>query len=201
MGGGKNCWLGINGKKFGPMTEQDIRNLYSEKKITKNILFFRTGMKQWVPLSKSDVIAPLANDEIPPSFEDGVLPPLPKETAISMMDDERILKNIDKFSQTKECKCLLCGYKGQMGVVRNKISLFLALVLAVIFGIVVYVIFSAVFFGISDYIGLNYNSMLITTFSILILLSVAQFSIQFVRELTRKKVLFCPNCEKEIVEK
>lgn len=188
----KNCWLGINGKKFGPMSEQDIVDMYHKKKIAGNVMFFRLGAKEWVTLDQSGLIGPVIDD-------DGV-PPLPEETEPPMMEEKRVLRNIDKFNCTKEYKCLLCGYKGQMGVVRNKTNTFLALILTAIAAVILYVVFYVVFCEIMNFVG-HFNAQLMPTFSILILLSVLSAAISIFRDLTRKKVLFCPNCEKEIVEK
>lgn len=188
-----DCWLGINGKKFGPMSEQDVLEMYHKKKIPSNVKFFRTGMKEWGTLAQSGLIGPVVDD-------DGV-PPLPEETSLPMMDNERILKNIDKFSETKECKCLLCGYKGLMGVVRSKTNLFLAIIIMVCSAVVTYAVFYFVFFSIMESIDIHLDSKLTSVFSILILLAVLRFAMDIMRSLRGKKVLFCPNCEKEIVEK
>ena len=73
----KNCYLGIKGKKVGPVSEQDIQRLYAEKKIPSDIKFFRVGMKEWVPLSESGLI--IIEDNIPPLPPEESIPPLPKE--------------------------------------------------------------------------------------------------------------------------
>jgi hypothetical protein len=54
----KSCFININGKKYGPYSEQDIRNLFEKKKIPGNVMFYRTGMVSWIPLSKAGIIAP-----------------------------------------------------------------------------------------------------------------------------------------------
>jgi hypothetical protein len=68
----KNCYLGINGKKYGPVSEQDIQTLYAQKKITGDTKFARIGAKEWIPLSKSGVITSGA-------ATDDSLPPLPQD--------------------------------------------------------------------------------------------------------------------------
>jgi len=52
----KNCYLGINGKKHGPLSEQDIQELYDQNKINDSTQFYRKGMKAWVKLSDSGII-------------------------------------------------------------------------------------------------------------------------------------------------
>ena len=68
----KNCYLGINGKKYGPVSEMDILRLYAQKKITGEAKFIRAGGKEWVALAKSGIIPSAA------PIDDG-LPPLPAD--------------------------------------------------------------------------------------------------------------------------
>jgi len=67
----KNCYLGINGKKYGPMSEADVLKLYSQKVITVDTKFIRAGASEWIPLRESGILAP--------EIDDDGLPPLPKE--------------------------------------------------------------------------------------------------------------------------
>ena len=65
----RNCFLAVNGKKYGPMSEKDIQKLYTGKKIADDAKFARKGYKKWVPLSQSGVIvvaAPAPVDQLPP---------------------------------------------------------------------------------------------------------------------------------------
>ncbi len=68
----KNCYLGINGLKYGPISEHDIQAQFAQGKITGDTMFIRIGMKEWIPLSKSGVVVPVTTDSY--------LPPLPQET-------------------------------------------------------------------------------------------------------------------------
>ena len=69
----KNCYLGINGKKHGPISEADIQKLYDNKKITGDIKFARLGDTQWITVSEVGIFTPPLPDEI------DELPPLPPE--------------------------------------------------------------------------------------------------------------------------
>ncbi|GHV40030.1 hypothetical protein FACS189490_04600 [Clostridia bacterium] len=66
----KNCYLGINGKKLGPLSERDIQTLLERGKITAETKFARVGDKQWTTVGKSGIIE---------AEEKDVLPPLPQE--------------------------------------------------------------------------------------------------------------------------
>jgi len=83
----KNCYLGINGKKQGPMSEQDIKELFAQNKINGDTKFIRQGMDEWIPLSKSGITFSIVDD-------DG-LPPLPQESKPSIT---AAFKNIVKTS-------------------------------------------------------------------------------------------------------
>ena len=66
----KNCYLGISGKKYGPVSEQDILRLYEQNKINGSTKFLRVGMKAWIPLSESGILVPVLDDDLPPLPED-----------------------------------------------------------------------------------------------------------------------------------
>jgi len=69
----KNCYLGINGKKVGPVSEADIQKLYDHNKITGDTKFARAGDKEWITVSETGIFTP------PLAHEDNDLPPLPTE--------------------------------------------------------------------------------------------------------------------------
>ena len=52
----KDCYIAIEGEKYGPLSEQDIRELYSRNEISGDTLFYREGMKSWISLSRSGII-------------------------------------------------------------------------------------------------------------------------------------------------
>jgi hypothetical protein len=52
----KDCFIAVKGKKYGPLSEQDIQKLYDQNKINDNTQFYRKGMKAWVKLSDSGII-------------------------------------------------------------------------------------------------------------------------------------------------
>jgi len=56
-----NCYLGVDGQKLGPFSEQDVLWLYTKGKIKENTKFLRVGMTEWMPLSQSGII-PEASD-------------------------------------------------------------------------------------------------------------------------------------------
>lgn len=63
----KNCYLGINGKKYGPVSEEDIRTLHTQGKVTGDTPFIRKGMTDWVSLSSAGIITAMASaDDLPP---------------------------------------------------------------------------------------------------------------------------------------
>jgi hypothetical protein len=65
----KICYLVINGKKYGPLSEQDIQKLYAAKKINGDVKFAKIGAKEWIPLSQSGIIdnaLPVKADDLPP---------------------------------------------------------------------------------------------------------------------------------------
>jgi len=63
----KNCYLIINGKKYGPVSEQDILRLYEQKKINSSTKFAKSGAKEWIPLSKTGILdSSLDIDDLPP---------------------------------------------------------------------------------------------------------------------------------------
>ena len=193
----KNCYLGIGGKKHGPVSEADILKLYNSGKITGETKFIRTGMKEWIALSESDILVP--------SVDDDGLPPLPIDDGVLTLpssDNKRTLENIKKFDSNKECRCLECGYNGLMGIVRNKMNPSLAVLSGVGFAIIMFFVFSVVFFFLMEVvIGAGLDDTLITVFIILIALAVMGWTINLIRDMSSKKVLLCPNCEKEIIEK
>ena len=65
----KNWYILSKGKKVGPMSEQNIILLYGQKKINSDTKVAKSGMKAWVPLSKSGILDP----------DFGDLPPIPEE--------------------------------------------------------------------------------------------------------------------------
>jgi hypothetical protein len=77
----KNCYLGVNGKKHGPLSEQEIKNLYAQKKITGDTKFIRQGMSDWIPLSRSGIInISAADDGLPPLQSQSLQQPYPQLT-------------------------------------------------------------------------------------------------------------------------
>ena len=85
----KNCYLGINGKKYGPVSEADIQKLYDAKKITDDTKFARVGAKEWIPLSQSGVITssnPI--DDLPPLPKEDEVPPLSQESKALLSPQE-----------------------------------------------------------------------------------------------------------------
>ena len=68
----KNCYLIINGKKYGPVSEQDILRLYEQNKINGKTKYAKPGAKEWIPLSESGIIeSDLDIDDLPPLPGDG----------------------------------------------------------------------------------------------------------------------------------
>jgi hypothetical protein len=45
-------WIGQNGQKYGPYTEAHIRQWMIEGKLASSAVAWRSGMPEWVPLSK-----------------------------------------------------------------------------------------------------------------------------------------------------
>ena len=67
----KDCYLIVNGKKYGAVSEQDILRLYEQKKINSNTKFAKSGAKEWIPLSKTGIIeSNLDIDDLPPLPEE-----------------------------------------------------------------------------------------------------------------------------------
>ena len=154
------------------------------------------GAQPRYTLSESDVI--------PPGTDDDGLPPLPIEDrvpSLPLQGDKRTLSNIKKFDSNKECQCLECGYNGLMGVVRNKMNPGAAVLLGLLFGVIAFVVSVVFIFGVMEAGGAPLTSTFTSIFPVIIALTVAGWSINFMRNLSEKKVLFCPNCEKEIIEK
>ena len=67
----KNWYIAAKGKKVGPVSEQNLITYYEQKRITGDTKVVKAGMKEWIPLSKSGILAP--------EFDDDGLPPLPEE--------------------------------------------------------------------------------------------------------------------------
>lgn len=95
---------------------------------------------------------------------------------------EAIVKKLKPYKRLKKCSCLECGYEGLMGVVglHNPMATY-------ILRIVFYVISFAILFSI---LGARLITFLIFGFSIAI-----------IDLIIGKKRLFCPSCEREIIEK
>jgi len=70
----KNCYLGIDGKKYGPLSEQEVRNLYAQKKINGDTKFARKGATELITVAQSGIITPQT------AAEDDGLPPFPTES-------------------------------------------------------------------------------------------------------------------------
>ena len=68
----KNCYLGINGKKAGPVSEADIQKLYDHNKISGDTKFARAGDAEWTTVSEAGIFTP-------PLPKEDELPPLPTE--------------------------------------------------------------------------------------------------------------------------
>ena len=65
----KNCYIGVKGKKYGPLSEADILKLFTMKKINGSVKFARPGAKEWIPLSQAGIIPPemlIDGDGLPP---------------------------------------------------------------------------------------------------------------------------------------
>ena len=73
----KNCYLGVNGKKLGPLSEKDILDYYNQGKVTEDTKFIRTGMKEWITLSKAGILPEIP--DIPDLPDSDELPELPDE--------------------------------------------------------------------------------------------------------------------------
>ena len=86
----KNCYLGINGKKYGPLSEADIHKLYAAKKINGDTKFARKGATEWIALSQSGIVTSSVaqNDDLPP------LPKENKTVAQSSSPTNKSLKRI-----------------------------------------------------------------------------------------------------------
>lgn len=197
VGQEKNCYLGINGQKYGPVSRADIHKLYDSGKITGSTKFIRVGMKDWITLSESGIIM---DDGLPPLPSDDGLP------AVPMLEGDRVSLNIKKFASSKECSCLECGYNGLMGVVKSKMTSGKAAMLTFAFVILGIPIGSAAFIAIlailMESTGIGYSEELNLIWIVLVSLSVLGYSLhQLYPGLRDKKVLFCPNCEKEIIER
>ena len=81
----KDCYLAINGKKYGPISEADIQALFDKNKISGDTKFARKGMSEWITLSESGIIPDLEDD-------DG-LPPLPHDNIDNEANDEEPLSS------------------------------------------------------------------------------------------------------------
>lgn len=71
-------WIGRNGQKYGPYTEANIQQWLREGQVTLDTLAWRSGMKNWVPLSSFPFGDPATNGgsaQTPPP------PPLQSEGA------------------------------------------------------------------------------------------------------------------------
>ena len=63
----KNWYIAAKGKKVGPVSEENLKAFYEQKKITGNTKITRVGMKEWVSLSASGVLDyDLDSDGLPP---------------------------------------------------------------------------------------------------------------------------------------
>ena len=67
----KNWYILSNGKKVGPVSEQNIISYYEQKRITGDTKVAKSGMKAWVSLSASGILDS--------EFDEDDLPPLPQE--------------------------------------------------------------------------------------------------------------------------
>ena len=93
----KNCYLGVKGKKLGPVSEQDVQRLYNEKKITGDVLFARAGATEWIPLSKSGIIAVDPVDNLPPlPMENKTTETKPNETITAKMQSAKTESTVKK---------------------------------------------------------------------------------------------------------
>ena len=52
----KVCYLAINNEKNGPLSEDDIRQLFAEGKVNGETMFARVGDTEWVPLSATGIL-------------------------------------------------------------------------------------------------------------------------------------------------
>lgn len=198
-----NCYLGIDGKKSGPLSELDIQKMYDAGEITGNTKFIHAGMKEWINLSESGIIIPHLPDD-----NDG-LPALPNDVESSSqptIEDERVLSNIKKFADSKECKCLECGYNGFMGIIRSQRSPTSALKITIAFAIIAfpvgYYAFIAILTFVLNSMGIGHDEAMNTFWAVLIAMGIIGFCINpLYPSLWAKKVLFCPNCENEIIER
>ena len=93
----KKYYLGVKGKKLGPVSEHDIQRLYNEKKITGDVLFARTGDKGWIPLSQSGIITIEPVDNLPPlPTENKTVEIKPNETNSAKMQSTKTEGTVKK---------------------------------------------------------------------------------------------------------
>ncbi len=120
------------------------------------------------------------------------------DSSAVVLENEKTLANIKRFRSKMECKCLECGYKGLMGVVRNKTNPFLAIAISTVLSVAVYFIIAYII----DYIfvSIDAKNFEITGFIVVIMSLTATFTVfgSLIGLMSAKKILFCPNCEKEI---
>ena len=88
----KNCYLGIKGKKYGPLSETEIIKLFDMKKINGDTKFARPGAKEWVSLSQAGVIPP-------EKLDDGLPPLLPDD---GTAEDERAMAEMERIAAETE---------------------------------------------------------------------------------------------------
>lgn len=65
VGGNDQLWIGRDGQKYGPYTEENVRRWLSEGKLSREALGWREGMADWVALS-SLFPEPAGSGSMPP---------------------------------------------------------------------------------------------------------------------------------------
>jgi len=110
----QNCYLGINGKQHGPMSEADVQRMYDNGEITGKTKFICAGMTTWVNLSEMEnFFPPLPPQEPTQPPREGVMeanqspsassqPESETDTVSTAVPDDETAKKGNAFSGIKE---------------------------------------------------------------------------------------------------
>lgn len=79
MAAESKIWIGQKGEKFGPYSEENVRQWISEGKFAPDAMAWRAGMASWVPLA--DFLPSTATAEEPPSPPPANHPPFVQASA------------------------------------------------------------------------------------------------------------------------
>ncbi len=101
-----------NGRQQGPVSQQKIYSLISQKIITSKTLVWKKGMDNWLLISETEFRDQLPNDT-PPPIPDDIPPPIPDERTENVVTEQklqpvRLLK--DSFSYAGSVYIPMLGF-------------------------------------------------------------------------------------------